>query len=111
MSSNLNCYQILGIDKNATLEEIKKAYHKLALQWHPDKWVNKSQEEKKQSEEKMKQINEAYEVLSDPKKRKAHDLLISSSNIGFTSEEAFFVLIGIIALFILFSEKDEKGKN
>ena len=60
-------YQILGISKKATEEEIKKAYRKLALQYHPDK--NKS----KGAEEKFKDIAEAYEVLSDKKKRDIYD--------------------------------------
>ncbi len=58
-------YKILGLDKNASQEEIKKAYRKLAKKYHPD--VNP---ENKQSEEMFKDINEAYEVLSEPEKRK-----------------------------------------
>ncbi len=60
-------YEILGISKNASEGEIKKAYRRLALQWHPDR--NKSPE----AEEKFKEINEAYEILSDPQKRRAYD--------------------------------------
>ncbi|XP_072395606.1 dnaJ protein homolog 1-like [Diabrotica undecimpunctata] len=60
-------YKILGISKNATDDEIKKAYRKLALQYHPDK--NKSPE----AEERFKEVAEAYEVLSDKKKRDIYD--------------------------------------
>ncbi len=60
-------YQVLGLTKSANQDEIKKAYRKLALQWHPDK--NKSVE----AEKKFKEINQAYEVLSDSQKRQAYD--------------------------------------
>ena len=61
-------YSILGVDKKATPEEIKKAYRKLAKQYHPDK--NKGD---KKAEDKFKDIGEAYEVLSDEKKRAQYD--------------------------------------
>lgn len=60
-------YQTLGIIKSASPEEIKKAYRKLALQYHPDR--NKG----KDAEEKFKEVTKAYEVLSDPQKREAYD--------------------------------------
>jgi len=66
-------YKILGIDKNATQDEIKKAFRKASLKWHPDRWSNKSDEEKKQAEEKFKEISEANNVLSDPDKRAKYD--------------------------------------
>ncbi len=62
-------YEILGIPRNATQEEIHSAYRKLARKYHPD--VNKSPD----AEEKFKQIGEAYEVLKDPEKRKKYDQL------------------------------------
>ncbi len=60
-------YQILGVSKNASESEIKAAYRKQALKWHPDR--NRSP----QANDKFKQINKAYEVLSDPKKREMYD--------------------------------------
>ncbi len=60
-------YQILGLEKGASADEIKKAYRKLALKWHPDK--NKSAE----AEKRFKEINQAYEVLSDSQKKQTYD--------------------------------------
>lgn len=68
-----NYYDILGVTKNAENEEIKKAYKKLALQYHPDRQINKSEDEKKAAEEKFKEINEAYSILSDKNKRQQYD--------------------------------------
>ncbi len=62
-------YKILGVDKKANAEDIKKAYRKLALKYHPDR----NPENKKQAEEKFKKISEAYAVLSDPEKRQNYD--------------------------------------
>ena len=61
-------YSILGVDKSATQNDIKKAYRKLAKKYHPD--VNK---DNKEAEKKFKEINEAYEVLGDEEKRKKYD--------------------------------------
>jgi len=69
MPTKRDYYEILGITKSATAADIKAAYRKLALQWHPDKNADKKQE----AEEKFKEINEAYQVLSDPKKKQTYD--------------------------------------
>jgi curved DNA-binding protein len=61
-------YKVLGVDKKATQEDIKKAYRKLAVKYHPDKNPGD-----KKAEEKFKEINEANDVLSDPEKRKKYD--------------------------------------
>jgi len=65
-------YDILGVDKSASDDELKKAYRKLARQHHPDLHTDANQ--KKVAEEKFKEINEAYEVLSDQEKRKRYDM-------------------------------------
>jgi molecular chaperone DnaJ len=62
-------YEILGVSKNATPEELKQQYRKLALKYHPDRNTN----DKKNAEEKFKKINQAYEVLSDPQKKQQYD--------------------------------------
>lgn len=67
MAEQKDFYQILGVSKTATSDEIKKAYRKLALQYHPDK--NKS----KEAGEKFKEVTKAYEILSDPQKRQSYD--------------------------------------
>lgn len=67
MATKRDYYEVLGVSKGASSEELKKAYRKLALEWHPDR--NKSSN----AHDKFKEINEAYEVLSDPKKRETYD--------------------------------------
>lgn len=66
-------YKILGIDKNATEDDIKKAYRKAAKEYHPDKFAGKSDFERKAAEDKFKEISEANEVLSDKDKRAKYD--------------------------------------
>ena len=61
-------YEVLGIERTASADDIKKSYRKLAVKFHPDKNPGD-----KEAEEKFKEIGEAYEVLSDPQKRAAFD--------------------------------------
>jgi molecular chaperone DnaJ len=68
MAGRPDYYKTLGVGKNATDEEIKKAYRKLARQYHPDRNPGN-----KQAEERFKEISQAHDVLSDPEKRKAYD--------------------------------------
>ena len=68
MATKRDYYEVLGVDKNASAEDIKKAYRKLAKECHPDLHPND-----KQAEERFKELNEANEVLSDPEKRARYD--------------------------------------
>lgn len=68
MSDNKDLYEVLGISRNASEEEIKKAYKKMVKKYHPD--LNP---DSKTAEEKMKQVNHAYDILSDPEKKARYD--------------------------------------
>lgn len=64
-------YDVLGVARDASPEEIRKAYRKQALEWHPDRHAEGS--EREEAEKRFKQVSEAYEVLSDPEKRQRYD--------------------------------------
>lgn len=67
-------YEVLGVSKDATENDIKNAYRNLAKKWHPDRFSTKSEDERKEAEEKFKEISEAYDTLSNPEKRQAYDM-------------------------------------
>lgn len=73
MAEKRDYYEVLGVAKTASADEIKSAFKKLALKWHPDRWVSGTDAEKKTAEENFKEASEAYEVLSDPDKRAKYD--------------------------------------
>lgn len=72
-SKRKDYYKILGVERNATEDEIKKAYRKRALIHHPDRHANATDGEKKEQEKKFKELGEAYSVLSDQKKKARYD--------------------------------------
>jgi len=78
-------YEVLGVKKGASMEELKKAYRKLAVKYHPDKNPGD-----KQAEERFKEINEAYAVLSDPKKKEQFDQFGSNNFHQRYSQEDIF---------------------
>lgn len=69
MAAKSDYYDILGVSKGASADEVKKAYRKQALEWHPDK----HKDNKEVAEKRFKEINEAYQILSDAEKRSAYD--------------------------------------
>jgi len=84
-------YKILGVDKSISAKDLKKEYKKLAIKYHPDKQHGKTDEERKASEVKFKEINNAYDILSDEGKRKEYDTYgsVGGNNQGFGGSSPF----------------------
>ena len=78
MKAGKDYYKILGVPENAGDAEIKKAWRKLAMEWHPDH----NQDDTRRAEEKFKEITEAYGVLMDPLKRREYDRFRTFSGAG-----------------------------
>ena len=92
-------YEILGIDRNASENDIKKAYKKLALKYHPDRNPGN-----KKAEEKFKEISGAYAVLSDPSKKQQYDMYgtidgMNPNDAGFSFEDLFKHMSGFGDMF------------
>lgn len=87
--ANKNYYEILGVSKDATDEEIKTAFKKMTKKYHPDLHATKTEAEKKEMEEKFKEINEAFNVLSDKEKRANYDRFGSAEGPQFGSGSGF----------------------
>lgn len=73
MAEKRDYYDVLGVKKDASADEIKKAYRKMAIKYHPDKYADRPESEQKEAEEKFKEAAEAYDVLSDADKRARYD--------------------------------------
>ena len=73
MAEKRDYYEVLGLQKGASADDIKAAYRKAALKWHPDRWVSGTDAEKKTAENNFKEASEAYSVLSDPDKKAKYD--------------------------------------
>lgn len=73
-SSAANLYAILGLQKDCSINDIKKAYRKLSLKFHPDRYLHGSASKKESAKARFQEINEAYHLLIDPAKRRAYDL-------------------------------------
>lgn len=86
MNGKKDYYEVLGAGKNATKDELKQAYRKLAMQYHPDRAPS---DKKKEYEEKFKEISEAYAVLSNDEKRAQYDRFGSAGMGGATQEDIF----------------------
>ncbi len=87
MTADKTYYDVLGVDRNATADEIKQAYRKLARIWHPKPGPD--------AEAKMKEINEAYGVLGDPTKRNQYDEKIRPAQTSSNGTKNYYAILGV----------------
>lgn len=73
MEQKRDYYEVLGVSKSASRDELVKAFRKMSKKWHPDMQAGKSDAEKAEAEQKFREAAEAYEVLSDEQKRRDYD--------------------------------------
>ena len=104
--ANKDYYSILGVDRNASEEQIKSAYRKEALKWHPDRHANDPEDKKKEAEEKFKEIAEAYAILSDPEKKSQYDRFGSVD--GMPNMDDFGSFGGFGDIFDIFSGRSRR---
>ena len=106
MNERKDYYKILGVQKTANDQQIKKAYRKLAIKYHPDK--NKDD---KQAQQKFKEISQAYSVLSDPQQKKQYDNPnvnfnpFFQSNADLSGFKIFLILYLVILVLLVFNKK------
>ncbi len=83
-------YEILGVNKNCTINEIKRAYRKKALEFHPDKNINNSDYDPKT----FREISDAYQILGNEENRKKYDTLLNMNGLNYITEEEFMKIFG-----------------
>jgi DnaJ domain len=103
-------YETLGVDPKASVQEIKRAYHKLALKAHPDK-CNGSEEEKAEATERFKPIANAYQVLSDPEKKQKYDRFGIDGQQSMTDWKTIVCALVFIATNWAFGKKAEESAS
>ncbi|KAJ0037845.1 hypothetical protein Pint_22249 [Pistacia integerrima] len=99
-------YSVLGVTVDSSLEEIKQAYRKLAMKWHPDKWT-KSPSLLGKAKSKFQQIQEAYTVLSDEKKRTLYD--VGLYNPEYEEDEGFYDFVQEMVSLMAQRRKEDKS--